>query len=150
MPAVDRDRGMARLEAALRDLANPPRVTVGVHADVGAQAHRGRSNASVVGVMAIKEFGSPTEAPKAPLRSAIDAQRPVLEKGLAAAAQRALKSAMYGSSDSDHVARALGRVAARAARAVKANVRRLGLHDTGHLEESIEGRVDGRVVTEVG
>lgn len=152
MPAVDRDRGMRRFEAALRELENPPKVTVGVHADTGAAAHRGPTNADVYTVAAVTEFGvSPTAGPKSYLRSTVDSLRADLEHGLAQAGQRALKSAMYGSAASGHVDRALGRVAARAARAVKATVRRLGLKDTGHLEESIEGRVGGRVVaTEAG
>lgn len=151
MSAVDRDRGMARLEAALRDLANPPRVTVGVHEDTGAQEHRGPTRATVATVAGVTEFGSsPTAGPKSFLRSTIDQKRPELEKALSQAAQRALKSAMYGSSDTGHVERALGRVAARAQRLVRATVRRIGLRDTGHLEESIEGRVGGRVVAEAG
>jgi hypothetical protein len=149
MPAVDRDRGMSRFEAALRDLESAPKITVGVHADVGAQPHRGPSKADVALVAGVTEFGSsPTAGPTSYLRSTIDGKRAELEKALSSAGQRALKSAMHGSSESGHVERALGRVAARAARAVKATVRRIGLRDTGHLEESIEGRVGGRVVTE--
>lgn len=147
MPAVDRDRGMSRLEAVLRELENPPKVTVGVHADVGAQAHRGSSNATVATVAAVKELGTQAEGPTSYLRSTIDAKRTEIERSLSQAAQRSVASVLKGGPG--NVALELGRAAARVARDVKASVRRLGLSDTGHLEESIEGRVDGRVV-EVG
>lgn len=141
---VDRDRGMNRLLSALVALERPSRVTIGVHADVGAEAHRGPSNATVAEVATITEFGrNPGTGSTSWLRTTIDEQRPRIEKALADAASRALRVAIDGAAGAGEIDRALGRVGAQIAREVQARVRRLGLVNSGQLLGAIEARVNG-------
>lgn len=142
----DRDRGASRLQAVLDELERGVRVSVGVHEDVGAEPHRGPSEATVVQVAVAQEFGGSKRPPRSWLRATIDEQRAKIESALVAAGRRAAKSAIYGSSPSGHVQRAYGRVGTRFANQVKRAVRRFGLLDTRHLLESIEGRVNGERV----
>lgn len=142
---IERGRGMQGLVDVLEQLEQrPPRVTVGVHADTGAQQHRGPTEGvSVADVAIVQEFGTSTRAPSPFLRPVIDARVAELRSLLAAAGQRAIKSVIYGRGGAGHVARAFGAVAARSQRLVQRRLRsmRTGI-DTGHLVESIEGRVD--------
>lgn len=145
---IERGSGMRALYDALDELENrPPRVTVGVHMDTGAKDHRGPTKGvSVADVAIMQEFGSRTRAPNPFLRPVIDERVAELRKLLASAGERALKSVVYGKASAGHVARAFGRVAARSQRLVR---RRLlssrTLVESGHLLESIEGRVNDRV-----
>ena len=141
MSVIDRDRGAAKLTAALADLARGVKITVGVHEDVGAHDHPGRSTADVIDVAVIQEFGGNSY-----LRSTFDEQRGALEKAMSTASQRALKSAHHGRGSGGEVARAFGRVAQRFAKKVQAKIRRMKIVDTGRLEQSIEGRVNGASV----
>lgn len=141
----DRDKGGKKLVAALAELARGVHVTVGVHEDAGAEEHRGPSNATVAQVAASQEFRGNSY-----LRSTIDEQRPAIERSLAAAARRAVKSAIHGTGTGGEIERAFGRVAARWAKKVQARVRRLGLVASAHLLESIEGRVRGHRVPDEG
>lgn len=141
MRTVDRDRGTSRLMATLEQLERGTKVTVGVHADTGAQRHRGASGATVAQVAAYAELGTETSAPKAYLRGVIDADRAQLEQGLARAGAVALKNAARGAEPRAAIAEAVQRVGDRAAASVRRRVRALGLRDTGHLEESIEARL---------
>lgn len=138
MTVRDRDNGYRKLTAALEDLAKGVKVTVGVHADRGAEDHRGPSDASVIDVAVIQEF-----AGRSYLRSTIDESRGAIQKALSAAGQRAIKSAMHGRGGGGEVQRAFGRVATRFARKVQARIRRMKLIATGQLLDSIEGRVNG-------
>lgn len=139
--AVKQRGSSAALEAVLDRLERAPKVTVGIHADRGAQTHRGGSGATVAEVAAFAELGTETEAPKAFLRSTIDADRKRLEQGLARAGAVAVKNALRGQSADAAIDEALERVGKSAAASVRRTVRRLGLRDTGHVEESIESRV---------
>lgn len=142
----DLDRGAGRLRAALGELAEGVELSVGVHADTGALDHRGPSDATVAQVAAGREFGNARNAPSSFLRSTVDEQRARIETSLSAAARRAVKSAIYGSSPEGHVERAFGRVATRWAKTVQRKIRKLKLKDTGQLLESIDGRVNGERV----
>lgn len=135
------DRGMARLYAVLSKLERGAKVTVGVHADTGAAPHRGHSTATVAEVAAFAELGTPTEAPRAPLRGVMDAERGRLEQGLARAGALAIRGALQGTGSADELVRgAVQRVGDQAAQSVRRRIRALRLRDTGHLEESIEAR----------
>jgi hypothetical protein len=140
----DVDRGSAKLQAALADLAEGVPVTVGIHEDAASQPHRGPSDATVGEVAAIHEFRSGESW----LRATVDESRPQIEKALSAAAQRAIKSAIYGRGSGNEVPRHFGRVALRFAKKAAARIRKLGLVDTKHLIESVEGRVRGEHVAE--
>jgi hypothetical protein len=139
---------MRRFRAAIADLARGAKITVGVHEDRGAEEHRGPTRATVAQVATAQEFGSRTRAPKSFLRATVDEQRAAIEKALASAGRRAIKSALYGTAESGHVERAFGRVASRVARSVQRRARALELRDTGHLVETIEGRVRGNPALE--
>ena len=145
-----RDRGMSRLIKVLDELeTRPPKVTVGVHWEEGVQDHRGPTHGvDVMDVARILEFGSELRAPVAFLRLTIDARRGELERLLRSAAERAVKSAIYGTAAEGHAVRAFGRVAARSRRIVQRRLQSLGLRDTGHLIESILGKVNGRLPEE--
>ena len=138
------DRGMGRLLEVLDDLERGQRVTVGVHADTGAERHRGGSGATVADVAAFAELGTEREAPRSYLRSVIDEQRGRLEEHLQRAGAVAFRNAMRGASAPAAIAGAFARVGELAAASVRRRVRVLGLRDTGHLEESIEARLARR------
>jgi hypothetical protein len=138
--------GMQALLDVLDELENrPPRVSVGVHMDTGAQEHRGPTKGvSVADVAIMQEFGTRTRAPSPFLRPVIDERVGELRELLSAAGQRAIKSVMYGRGAAGHVVRAFGRVAARSQRLIQSRLRG-ATQDTGHLLESIEGRVNNTV-----
>lgn len=138
------DRGMGRLLEVLDELERGQRVTVGVHADTGAELHRGGSGATVADVAAFAELGTEREAPRSYLRAVIDEQRGRLVEQLQRAGSVAVRSAMRGTSASAAIASAFARVGDLAAASVRRRVRALGLRDTGHLEESIEARLAPR------
>lgn len=128
---------IGKLMAAARSLRAGQRVTVGVHEDRGAEEHRGPSKGvSVVDVAVLTEFG-----PTAWLRPTVDGERDQIQHRLLQAAKRALKSARFGRGTGNEVERAFGRVAEQVAARMRARLRRQGLVATGHLEESVEGRV---------
>ncbi len=141
---IDRGRGMQGLYDVLEELEQrPPHVTVGVHLDTGAQPHRGPTEGvTVADVAVMQEFGTSTRRPSPFLRPVIDARVAELRGLLASAGERALRSVVYGRGGAGHVARAFGRVASRTTRLVQRRLRAHGV-GTGHLVESIEGRVNG-------
>jgi hypothetical protein len=140
----DVDRGSAKLRAALADLEEGVPVTVGIHEDRASEPHRGPSDATVGDVAAVHEFRSGESW----LRSTVDESRTQIEKALATAAKRAIKSAIYGSGSGDEVPRHFGRVALRFAKKAARKIAKLRLIDTRHLIESVEGRVRGERVAE--
>lgn len=140
---VDVDRS-AKLRAALADLEQGVSVTVGIHEDVAEQQHRGPSDATVGEVAAVLEYRTGSSW----LRSTVDESRAQIEKALATAAKRAVKSAIFGTGSGGEVPRHFGRVALRFAKKAASRIRKLGLIDTGHVLESIEGRVRGERVAE--
>lgn len=140
----ERDRGMGRLVDVLDELERGHRVTVGVHADTGAEIHRGGSGATVADVAAFAELGTEREAPRSYLRSVIDENRGRLVEQLQRAGAVALRGAMRGASSTAAIAGAFQRVGETAAASVRRRVRALGLRDTGHLEQSIEARLAPR------
>lgn len=145
----DTDRGGLRsrkIAEAVADLEQGVGVTVGIHDDVAAQEHRGPSKATVGQVAEIHEY----RAGESWLRSSIDESRTQIEKALATAARRAIKSAIYGKGTGGEVPRHFGRVALRFAKKAATRIRKLKLIDTGHLFESVEGRVRGERVAEQG
>lgn len=139
----DSDRGARALERALDELVADSKLTVGIHADTGAAEHRGPSRSTVVQVAAAQEFGDARRAPKSFLRATIDEKRSEIERMLANAAGRVLRGEDKKAT--------LGAVASRVAELVRGRLRALGLVASGHLVESIEGRVAGtRVDAEPG
>lgn len=144
MTVRDTDRGMGRFLGTLEDLARPRSITVGVHEDVGAEDHPGRSRATKLQVAAAHEFGTAVDQPIAYVRGAADDFDGELK--LAAAAERALRSAMYGSSDGGHADRAFARVGEQLARAMR---RRAPL-ETGATRDAIRVKIDGTTVQDVG
>lgn len=138
---TDRNRTGGLIDALERSW---PRVTVGVHADTGAQTHRGPTEGvTVADVAMFEEFGTSTRRPNAWLRPSIDSHRAELRGLLAGAAQRVLAAALRGSVAPELAARAFDGVAARARSIVQGRLRSLrGGIDTGHLLRSIEGRVE--------
>jgi hypothetical protein len=140
MSARDIDRGMDRFLRALDDLETPRVMTVGVHEDIGLQDHPGESDANVVEVAQFLEFGTIHEAPKSFVRSTMDEIDGAAL--MRTAAERALRSAMYGSSESGHADRAFARVGERLARAMR---RKIPI-ETGATREAIAVKINGRTL----
>lgn len=140
MTIRDIDRGNGRFMRVLMDLERPRKVTVGVHEDVGAEDHPGPSHANVVEVAQFVEFGTIDEAPHSFVRATMDG----VDGGalLRTAGERAMRSALYGSSDAGHADRAFARVGERLARAM----RRLVPVDTGATRDAIAVKVNGLLV----
>ena len=132
------DQGaIGKLMQAYTSLRRGVSISMGVHADKGAEDHRGASKGvSVADVAVLTEYGSASW-----LRSTFDGKRDELQRAMFTAAKRALKSARFGRGSGGEVERAMARVAERYAQQMRTQAGRLGLEDTGHLRESIEGRV---------
>lgn len=132
------DQGaIGKLMQAYASLRRGVAISMGVHADVGAQDHRGPTkDVTVADVAVLTEYGSSSW-----LRSTFDGRRDEIRRAMLTAAKRAIKSARFGRGAGGEVERAMGRVAERYAAQMRASAGRLGLSDTGHLRESIEGRV---------
>lgn len=144
MTVRDRDHGSERFLRTLEDLGQLRTVTVGIHEDVGAQEHPGRSDATIAEVATYQEFGTIHDVPKAFVRGAVDGAD--VEQWMAQAGERALRSARFGTSDSGHAERAFARVGDRLARMMK---RRVPV-ESGALRDAIEVRLDGRPAPEGG
>lgn len=137
------DKGMGRFLNALDDLTKPRSITVGVHADVGAAEHPGPTRATVAQVAAYQEFGTDVDPPTAFVRGAADAFGG--EQRLVTASERALRSALYGTSESGHADRAFARVGEQLARAMR---RRVPVA-TGAVQRAIAVKINGVAVDEV-
>jgi hypothetical protein len=122
----DRDHGVGALVSKLEAMRST-RLTVGVHADVGAELHPG-SSATIAEVAAIQELGDEHQAPRAFVRGAVDARD--LGPALRGAAERALAG---GAIEVE-----LGRVGAELADEMK----RRAPVETGAVRDAIEARVN--------
>lgn len=130
----ERDRGSRRLERALAELEAGVSVTVGVHADVGAEEHHDSNGATVADVATFTELGTRTQPPRSWLRAVIDERRAQLGEALSKAAAEALRGT--------DARQAFATIATELATAMRARVSA----ERGQVREAIEGRVDGERV----
>lgn len=130
------DHGFAKLARTLGSLRDGV-LTVGVHADRGAEQHQGSAlGVTVLEVAGLTEFGA--DGPGSWLRSTFDGRREDLRRELA----RRVRAAVRTASSPAGLNAALRTLGEDLAQEMRGRLHSLGLEKTGHLSESIEARVE--------
>lgn len=153
MTVRDIDHGFDRLVAQLAKLDDGVSVTVGIHEEEGAAAHP-TSDATVVEVGALAEFGTIDQPPRSFIRAPFDAnvartQASMVRAACDVAKGKGLEEAFgaVGTELLGSMVEQFDRVAPLDEGTVEEKGSSEPLVETGTVKESLLSRVNGRVVS---